>query len=323
MSASCKNASISRRRIFQSVAASGVLAGCAAAQSANPQGGDTHGIRFLQAQTQWSPEPDAPTGMRTEQAPLSPARLLYWDCGGAGEPVVLMHAYTGSAETWAYQRDALVRSGYRAIGYSRRGHLGSERGPANDPGETVADLHALVDHLGLDRFHLVGVAAGGFGVTDYAISHPERVRSITLASTLSGIDEEEFLALSRTLTPPEFYALPSEMKEVGPSYRAANPSGLARWIELEQRARVGERLTQRKANRISWDALRALPMPALVMTGDADLYLPPSLLRLIKQRLPHWRAAIIAEAGHAAYWEQYEAVNATLIDFLNGVSARD
>src|SRR4051812_3031951 len=57
------------------------------------------------------------------------ARLWYWDTGGTGTPMVLLHPASGSAESWPYQQPFFARAGYRVIGYSRRGHLNSEAGP--------------------------------------------------------------------------------------------------------------------------------------------------------------------------------------------------
>lgn len=311
---------VSRRSLLSGAGGAAVLAaGCAVTDARQPvessQPSPSRLVRF-EAQTQWVPEPPEPQGMVSGLAPISPARLWYWDTAGKGEAVVLLHAATGSAACWAYQRDALVRAGYRVIGYSRRGHAGSERGPDDAPGRAVDDLLALVDYLDVDRFHIVGTAAGGFVVPDFALSHGSRLLSLTMASSLGGNSEGEFTAASRPLTPPEFSALSSELKEVGPSYRAANPQGLARWVELEHQSKVGERVRQERANRTNWESMRTLRMPAFYMTGDADMYLPPALLRLILDRLPGWRGAIISEAGHAAYWEQPEAFNAALIGFL-------
>jgi len=53
-----------------------------------------------------------------------------------------------------------------------------------------------------------------------------------------------------------------------------------------------------------------------MMTGDADLYLPPSRLREYAGHLKDVEAVVISEAGHSAYWEQPDAFNLSLIDFL-------
>jgi pimeloyl-ACP methyl ester carboxylesterase len=52
------------------------------------------------------------------------------------------------------------------------------------------------------------------------------------------------------------------------------------------------------------------------MTGDADLWTPPSVLRLFARHLPRAESAVIAEAGHSAHWEQPAAFNSALLHFL-------
>ncbi|WP_344204389.1 alpha/beta hydrolase, partial [Aeromicrobium alkaliterrae] len=86
-------------------------------------------------------------------------------------------------ESWPYQQPALVGAGYRVVSYSRRGHLGSSPNDGIEQAVGSADLGLLLDHLNLDRSHLVSAAYGGFFATDYAFSHPDRVRSLTVLSS--------------------------------------------------------------------------------------------------------------------------------------------
>ena len=60
-------------------------------------------------------------------AELSGTRLYYWDTGGSGPALVLLHPATGSALMWVHQQPAFAQAGYRVIGYSRRGYFGSRR----------------------------------------------------------------------------------------------------------------------------------------------------------------------------------------------------
>jgi pimeloyl-ACP methyl ester carboxylesterase len=93
------------------------------------------------------------------------------------------------------------------------------------------DLEALRRHLGFDRFHLVGTAAGGIVAFDYVLTFREHVRSLVIANSIGGVQDESYLALGRRLRPmPEFDRMPPEFRELGPSYRAANAEGTARWI---------------------------------------------------------------------------------------------
>src|SRR5215210_3823234 len=106
----------------------------------------------------------SPSAIFAGYADLPGVQLWYTDSGGSGVPVVLLHANTGNADSWQYNIPGIVAAGYRAIAFDRRGWGRSMANPATgpQPGTVAEDLHALVEYLGLNRFHLVGVAGGGF-----------------------------------------------------------------------------------------------------------------------------------------------------------------
>src|SRR3954454_17916489 len=192
-----------------------------------PRNGDAVDIdpQPLAAQTVWTLPPSqalANEGLLQ----LPDVKLWYWDSGGKGEAIVLLHAFTGSATSWAYQQPIFARAGYRVIAYSRRGHYRSDTGPLDRAGSASTDLHALVDALKLDRFHFVGTAAGVFVGPDFALSHPERLLSMTLASTQGGATDPAFRAALARIQPQSFRDLPPNVREVGAAYRIANPEGL-------------------------------------------------------------------------------------------------
>jgi len=254
--------------------------------------------------------------MKDAIADLPGIRLAYLDTEGPGEPVVLNHPATGSKAIWAYQLPALTAAGYRVIAPSRRGHLGSDPGPAEALGTGSGDLAALLDHLGIGRCHVLGTAAGGITALDFAVSHPKRVITLTLACTLYGLTDPDYLARSEGLRAKGFPEMPPEFRELGPSYRFENPDGVARWLELEHQATPGGLRRQPTANKLTFAALAALDMPCLLLTGDGDLFAPPAAQRMVAPHLRRAETVVIAEAGHSAYWEQPEAFNAALIGFL-------
>jgi pimeloyl-ACP methyl ester carboxylesterase len=129
-------------------------------------------------------------------AELPSARLGYWDTGGEGAAILLLHPATGSALIWGYQRPVFAAAGYRVIAYSRRGHHNSAPVPTDNPGTAVADLHNLVGYLGVGKFHVVGSAAGCSVAIDYALSHPERLLSMTLSSGIGGVRDPDYLKMS-------------------------------------------------------------------------------------------------------------------------------
>jgi pimeloyl-ACP methyl ester carboxylesterase len=249
-------------------------------------------------------------------ADLGTAKIWYWDTGGSGEVVVFLHPGSGSAEFYPYQQPVFVNAGYRVISYSRRGHFRSETGSDVDTFFAADDLLALMDHLKIEKFHLVGNALGGYVALDVALSKPERVRSLVLASSMMGIAEPEYQKTLQALRPKPFSELPPEVQEIGPSYRAANPSGLAEWKARHERS-ADKRAPVRLRNKVTWETIAKMKVPTLLMTGDADLWIPPFLLLQISDRFPVSEVAIVHDAGHAIQWERPEMFNAHVLDFID------
>ena len=270
--------------------------------------------------TPWaSTSAQAPPPERETYAELPGVRIWYKDTGGTGVPVVFLHAATGSSRVWEYQLPAFTASGYRFVAFDRRGFGRSAIDPAGvQPGTGADDLQALVNYLRIDRFHLVSTAAGGFVALDFAVSFPERLRSLVIANSIGGVQDEDYLELGRRIRPAQFNALPPDFRELGPSYRAANPGGTERWLELERTSRADglSPPAQTMRNRITFASLEGIKVPTLLLTGDADLYAPPAVLRLFAARIKDSESVIVPEAGHSAYWEQPEIFNRTVLEFV-------
>lgn len=238
------------------------------------------------------------------------------DTGGDGQPVVFMHAGTGSALVWGYQTPVFVKAGYRVIAYSRRGYYGSTVGDAKKPGTGAGDLLKVVDHLELNRLHLVGTAAGAMFAADFAVSHPDRLKSLVLSNTIVGIRDDDYRAIYKLLWPEEFDALPHDFKELGPSYRHLDAEGRRLWNEFEHKAKTVKMDSQGYDNTVTWNSLAAWKMPVLVSTGMADLYTPPSMARLVQSRIPGAELGLTPDSGHSSYWERPHLWNEMVLDFI-------
>ncbi len=250
---------------------------------------------------------------------LPGVKLWYIEAGRGDVPVVFMHAASGTSDSWLfYQFPAFVSAGCRCLAYDRRGWGQSQADPASgeQPGCASDDLLAFVDRLGLDRFHLVGTAAGAAPSVDFALSHPERLRSLVLSTCTGGVQEPEYLAWHERARPPEFQALPTYLRETSAGYRGSNPEGLRRWIQIERASRGDTAARQRPRNHITYAALEALAVPVLAITGGADATTPPALMRLFIPHLPNCAVVDIPEAGHAAFWEQPDVWNRHVLEFI-------
>src|SRR5580658_870930 len=247
------------------------------------------------------------------------ARIFYLDTGGSGVPVILLHAATGSSRVWEHQIPAFTSAGYRVIAFDRRGWGRTTMDPGEAQPSTAADdLLSLLDQLHLDRVHVLGTAAGGFVALDFALSYPQRVRSLVVANSAGGVQDADFLELGRRIRPPEFNKLPPEFRELGPSYRAGNAPGTERWVELQKISRPAgpPAAAQPMRNHITFASLETIQAPTLLLTGDADLYAPPPVMQLFAARIKGSAMSVIPEAGHSAYWEQPAKFNLTVLNFL-------
>jgi len=253
-------------------------------------------------------------------AQITDTRLWYWDTGGSGVPIVLLHPATGSALIWSYQQPVFAKAGYRVIAYSRRGYYNSAPFDVKNPGIGSKDLRHLADALGLGRFHLVASAAGGSIASDFAFSYQDRLLSLSISSNSFGVRDGEIANAAAAIRPEGWEKMPAEFRELGPSYRAVNPSGVKAWIELEHKALIGRDYRQNLKNEITPAKLKDLKLPTLLISGAADLSTPPSIARMIAAEIPNSRVALIPESGHSTYWEQPEIFNRAVLDFIAGQS---
>jgi pimeloyl-ACP methyl ester carboxylesterase len=165
------------------------------------------------------------------------------------------------------------------------------------------------------------------------------VRSLTVANSHGNVTDTDYVEMGKRIRPsPQFHALPLDFRELGPSYRAANPDGVERWLALSARKsppnhapgtpeeRAGAQAASAKsssdrfaltlARAVTWAKLGALRVPTLLITGDADLYTPPSVLRLFLAHMKDAQSAVIAETGHSSFWENPDAFNRTVLEFI-------
>ena len=266
---------------------------------------------LLPAQTAWDPVPKM-DGSRG-QVQLPGVRLALWDVGGDGAPVVFLHPHSGHGGAWGYQQAVFAQAGHRVITFSRRGHHGSEAGPADEPGTLAGDLVALLDELGVGRCHLVGIAAGAIGVFDAALAVPDRLLSCTVGCTTGGVQEAAWVQATEALLPDALRALPRAFLELGPSYRAASPEPMAQWVQIAATPKPAA--AQPPQSELLWPAIESISTPMLLLTGTCDLFLPPTRLRELASHLPSARVVVFAEAGHAPHWESYLAFNETVLAF--------
>ena len=247
------------------------------------------------------------------------ASLWYEDAGGDNPPVIFLHAFTGNTQGWVYQLPAFTDAGYRCITYDRRG-WGQSRDASAEEQTTYPtdDLHALAEHLGIDRFHLVSTGGGGYVGLDYAVTHPERLTSLVVACSGGPLQQDpEYMAIgSRYGRIAQFQSLPAWFREIGPTYRVANPDGVDRWVQIEEASKQETARQEQMRNSFTLALLETIQTPTLMLAGGCDLYATPPRMEAMASRIPNCQFALVPDAGHSAYWEQPELWNRLVLDFI-------
>jgi pimeloyl-ACP methyl ester carboxylesterase len=140
-------------------------------------------------------EEEAPAEPKAQSEPVSELRDGFFDSGGVrihfveqgqGEPVVLLHGALGNTNTWTGLGTfkSLVDEGYRVIAFDCRGRGQSDKPHATEMYglEMVEDVVRLLDHLAIDRAHIVGGSSGGRITNKLRAIHPERMLTAVLVS---------------------------------------------------------------------------------------------------------------------------------------------
>src|SRR4051794_26942236 len=263
---------------------------------------------------------------------------LHVEEAGSGEPVLFVHEFAGDHRSWEPQVRALSRR-HRCITYAARGYPPSEvpEDPAAYSQERAADdAAAVLDGLGIERAHVVGISMGGFCALHLGLRHPERARSLVVAGTGYGAQPERQAAFRReseviadTIEVDGMAAF-AERYAVGPArvqFQAKDPRGWAEFAaQLAEHSEPGSALTMRRvqARRPSLydlrDALAALAMPVLLIVGDEDEgCLEPALM--LKRAIATAGLAILPRTGHTCNLEEPELFNRLAGDFIARVQA--
>jgi 3-oxoadipate enol-lactonase len=245
--------------------------------------------------------------------------------GEGTETIVMINGLADDLATWDFQVPDLLEAGYRILRFDNRGIGASDKpaGPYTTP-LMAADAKALVDLLGIDSFHLLGVSMGGMIAQEYALRHPEDLLSATFACTYAapGPFCSRMFSLWADMAP--VMGLPSIMRDVAlwaftPEFFDERPDDAA---EFERAMRfldqpVAAYLAQLSAIQThdSTDRLRGLSVPALVLAGERDTLIPVSLSQRLHELLPRSEWAT-TPGGHACLWEHPAEFNGQLLTFL-------
>jgi pimeloyl-ACP methyl ester carboxylesterase len=243
---------------------------------------------------------------------------LDYERSGSGPPLQLIMGMSGTALHWGEPFLEFLRRDFEVITYDHRG-VGASSG-LQAPftiGELAEDAVGLLDALGVDSAHVLGISMGGMVAQELALAHPERVRTLALGATFCG-GEGSSLA-SPEVTQRLAEALMSDDRaralrtawEVNVSAAMAeDEDAYARMLAIDELRAVAVPVVMAQMQAVfSHDTsarLSTLEMPTIVVHGSADQMLPVENARQIASRIPNSRLEILDGVGHLFFWERPE-----------------
>jgi 3-oxoadipate enol-lactonase len=257
---------------------------------------------------------------------------IYYEVEGGGEPVVLIHAGIANLRMWDDQVPALADA-YRVIRYDTRGFGRTET--QDVAFSNRADIAALLDHLGEESAHVVGVSRAGQIALDFTLEFPHRVRSLVV--TAGGIGGYEAPGGD-----PSVWEEPEKLWEAKDWEKLADWE-TAYWVngpgEAPDRADARVRDTVRDWILTNYRAEKAegqpqplqppaagrldeLRVPLLVILGTLDEPGTSAAMRHLAQSVPHARLEAFESAAHMLNMEQPERFNRVVREFLDANATR-
>ena len=258
---------------------------------------------------------------------------LHYEETGAGTPIIFVHEYAGDARSWEPQLRHFGQR-RRAIAFNARGYPPSDV-PENlsqySQNRAADDIASILDHLKIDRAHIVGLSMGGFATLHFGFRHAPRAKSLTVAGCGYGADptrRETFRTEAANIVTfirehgmPAFAARYAQ----GPTrvqFENKDPRGFAEFQRhLAEHHPIGAANTQLGVQRERpslYDLtpqMKALKTPTLILTGDEDWpCLAPGIL--MKETIPTAALAVMPNCGHAINLEDPNEFNRILENFL-------
>ncbi|MCR5880696.1 alpha/beta fold hydrolase [Phenylobacterium sp. J367] len=253
---------------------------------------------------------------------------LYYERAGSGPPLLFISGTGADLRNKPNQFDGPLPRRFDMVTHDQRG-LGQSDKPdvAYSMAQYADDAAGLLDHLGWDTAHVIGVSFGGMVAQELALRHPQRIRRLVLACTSPGgaggssypFHEIEHLKGEARAR----HMIPISDTRRDAAWAEAHPDQYAKLVELTAadpfagepgRAEGAHRQLEARARHDTWDRLPDIACRALIAAGRYDGIAPLAIQERMAARIPGARLAVF-EGGHL-FMIQDRAATPAMGDFL-------
>lgn len=219
---------------------------------------------------------------------------MYYEIIGEGEPLVLLHAFTQTGESWSPVTNDFAED-FRLIIPDLRGH-GASTNPSGifTHKQSALDIYALLDHLGIENFKAMGISSGGMTLLHMAIQQPERIESMVLIGATPYFPERARMITGKIDT----NNVPEDQMQ---NLRKIHKYGDKQILSV---------LSQMKAMTYSYDDmnftapyLSTIQSKTYIIQGERDRRFPINLAIEMYRAIPYSLLWIVPNGGHIPIWD--------------------
>jgi len=245
---------------------------------------------------------------------------IHFERAGSGDAVLFCHGLGGNHAVW-FQQVPVFAERFDVITWDQRGFgMSTNDAGESSPAAAVQDIGALLDHLSIDRAHLVGQSMGGWAVMGFALAAPERVASLAICDSTAGVwNDDVGAAFAGRDAPAPPQPVIGSHTAIGKALRERD---LVKAFLYQQiggfRGAVddGDMVSRLFGTRYAAEDVARLSMPVLALVGADDDLIPPAAIKAVAASIPGATYVEIPDAGHSPYFEQPDAWNAAVMGFL-------
>jgi pimeloyl-ACP methyl ester carboxylesterase len=256
---------------------------------------------------------------------------LYYEVHGQGEPLVMIMGFASRGGSWIFQRRAFEKY-FQVITFDNRG-VGTSDKPSGPYSIRMMadDTVGLMDFLGIQKAHILGVSMGGYIAQELAINYPERVKKLVLGCTyacqdnIGGHTPEYYrgMGLAEGCPTDELRKIPIA-KVLQAEFPLAFNGRLYRictfpFIGIYARRMATEGVAGQFQAIVGHDTLERLKMiqaPTLVIAGTADRIIKPGSSDVLAKMIPHARLVKFEGGAHSVFVGMRKRFNKEVLDFL-------
>jgi pimeloyl-ACP methyl ester carboxylesterase len=241
---------------------------------------------------------------------------IEYDDIGNGVPLLLIHGFPLDRTLWRTQIAGLSQL-YRVIAPDLRGFGQSSEtgGEAVTMDQYAADLKSLLDSVNVPRAVIGGISMGGYIALAFYAQYADRVKGLVLANTRAVPDSEEGkqsrLANAQKVgeAGPGFLVESMAPKMLGPAAKPEIKIAVRSMMARQRAAGIASALRGMAIRPDRTALLRFATIPVLIISGSADVLIPPGDSETMQALIPNSRLVIIPDAGHLSNLDKADAFN--------------